>query len=57
MKGVNADHGSLKKKRGGFEENILTKENESWRKLHSDQLHNLFFAPNKTIMIKLRMIE
>jgi hypothetical protein len=30
-------------------------EDRSWRKLHNDELHNLYFSPNIVRVIKRRM--
>jgi hypothetical protein len=28
-----------------------------WKKMHNEELHNLYFSPDSTIMIKLRRIR
>jgi hypothetical protein len=30
---------------------------ESWRKLHNDELHSLYFSPDKIIMLKSRKMR
>jgi hypothetical protein len=32
-------------------------EDGSWRKLHNDELHNLYYSPNIVRVIKLRMMR
>jgi hypothetical protein len=47
-----------------FENSVLRRifgpkreENESWRKLHNDKLHNLYSSPNIVRMIKARRLR
>jgi hypothetical protein len=32
-----------------------SEENRSWRKLHNDELHNLYSSPNTVRVVKSRM--
>jgi hypothetical protein len=38
-------------------ENIWTKERQSWRGLHNEELHNLYSSPNIIGMTKSRKIR
>jgi hypothetical protein len=46
-----------------FKKSVLRKicgpkreENRSWRKLHNDELHNLYSSPNIVMVVKSRMM-
>jgi hypothetical protein len=46
--------------RTGAEGNIWTEEGEvigGWRKLHNEELHNLYYSPSITTMTKSRRIR